>query len=85
MLKLRENNDKDKNSTIKTNKVNDFKIDCKTNEEKPEFPNSLGTNLKPKAPVGSNMLESFLKEVENTLIDQVLNISKKKISKLEKH
>ena len=46
MLKLRENNDKDKDSTIKTNEVNEFKIDCKTNKEKTEFPNSLGTNLK---------------------------------------
>ena len=46
MLKLRENNDKDKDSTIKTNEVNEFKIDCKTNKVKTEFPNSLGTNLK---------------------------------------
>ena len=47
MLKLRENNDKDKDLTIKANKTNDLEIDCKTNQEKTEFTNSLGTNLKP--------------------------------------
>ena len=88
LLKLKENDNKDKNSTITNSEMNDLETNCISNQERKEFPNSLRTNLKPsntfnQAPVGSNMLENFLKEVKNTLIDQVYNYVEKKKSLVE--
>ena len=67
---------------------NDLLSNAEVIQEEKEFPRSLGTNLKPtickQAPIGSNNLESFLSEVESTLINQVYDyyeVKKRNISK----